>query len=565
MNVLVDTHDLDAHSDPDRRDHNQPSERLIGRLISCTGSRGVISTSATNLSGTTADFWSIGRLISINIGESRIVGIVYEMNTSSDLWSDTVANIIYVKVELVGEISNTPQGPVFRRGVTSYPYLGAVAHRIRASDLEAVYKIGHGQPVEIGKLSQDTSISAAVNINDMLSRHFAVVGTTGVGKSSAVSILLRSAVAVKPNLRVLILDPHNEYTSAFGDIAVTIDSSTLELPFWMFKLEELVDVVFRGRKPSDGELDILRDMIATAKSRYNAGTSAFSSALIKKPAAFDTAGMTADLPVPYRMSDLLKLIDDTMGRLEPGHDRTDLRMLKNRIESLCHDPRFRFMFTKSTVEDNLDRIVGQIFRIPLHNRPITVFQLAGLPSEVVNSVASVLTRIAFDLAMMSQGAFEILVLCEEAHRYVPQDKDAGFLPTRQSIARIAKEGRKYGAYLGIVTQRPGELDPTILSQCSTVFAMRLANEIDQEIIRSALSDSSASTISFLSSLGNREAIAFGEAIATPMRIKFMLQNASHLPKTASGIAEMDKTNEPCTVNLRAVINRMRGAERDIAA
>ena len=138
------------------------------------------------------------------------------------------------------------------------------------------------------------------------------------------------------------------------------------------------------------------------------------------------------------------------------------------------------------------------------------------------------------------------------------DKSSGFIPTRQSISRIAKEGRKYGAYLGIVTQRPGELDPTILSQCSTVFAMRLANEMDQDIIRSALSDSSASTISFLSSLGNREAIAFGEAIATPMRIRFRMQDSIHLPKTASGIAEMDKTNEPSTVNLRAVISRNAG-------
>ena len=247
MNVLVDVQQTEEHATHDRRDFNQPSERLIGRLISCTGSRGVISTSATNLSGTTADFWSIGRLISINIGETRIVGIVYEMNTSSDLWSDTVANIIYVKVELVGEINDVNSVPSFRRGITCYPYLGAVAHRIRSSDLQAVYRVGHGRPVEIGKLSQDPTISAAVNVDDMLSRHFAVVGTTGVGKSSGVSILLRSAVSVKPNLRVLILDPHNEYSSAFPDISVTIDASSLELPFWMFKLEEFAEVVFRGR------------------------------------------------------------------------------------------------------------------------------------------------------------------------------------------------------------------------------------------------------------------------------------------------------------------------------
>ncbi|MBY0611053.1 MAG: DUF87 domain-containing protein [Beijerinckiaceae bacterium] len=564
MNVLVDKQELKDSASLDRRDHHQPSERLIGRLISCTGSRGVISTSATNLSGTTADFWSIGRLISINIGETRIVGIVYEMNTSSDLWSDTVANIIYVKVELVGEISDTPTGPAFRRGITSYPHLGAIAHRIRASDLQAVYRVGHGVPVEIGKLSQDPSIPAAVNINDMLSRHFAVVGTTGVGKSSAVSILLRSAISVKPNLRVLILDPHNEYTSAFPDISVTIDASTLELPFWMFKLEEFVEVVFRGRKPSDGETDILRDMIALAKARYNSG-GGVSSTLIKRPLAFDNGGMTADMPVPYRMSDLLKLIDDTLGKLDPGHDRTDLRMLKNRLDSLCHDPRFKFMFTKSTIEDNLDRVVSTIFRIPRTDRPITVFQLAGLPSEVVNSVASVLARMAFDLAMMSHGAYEILLLCEEAHRYVPQDPKLGFVPTRLAIARIAKEGRKYGAYLGMVTQRPGELDPTILSQCSTLFAMRLANEHDQEIIRSAIADSSASTISFLSSIGNREAIAFGEAIPTPMRMKFLFQNKENLPKTASGIAEVDRTSDASTVNLRALIARMRGADPEALA
>ena len=302
-------------------------------------------------------------------------------------------------------------------------------------------------------------------------------------------------------------------------------------------------------------------MIATAKSRYNnPGNSSLSSTLIKKPAIFDGAGMTADMPVPYRISDLIKLIDDTMGKLEPGHDRTDLRLLKHRIESLCHDPRFKFMFSKSTIEDNLDKIIGNIFRIPQSAKPITVFQLSGLPSEVVNSVASVLARVAFDLAMMSHGAYEILLLCEEAHRYVPQDSSLGFAPTRMAISRIAKEGRKYGAYLGIVTQRPGELDPTILSQCSTLFAMRLANEHDQEIIRSAIADSSASTISFLSSIGNREAIAFGEAIPTPMRIKFSFQTTDQLPKTASGIAEISLKDTIAEVNLRAVINRMRGAE-----
>jgi uncharacterized protein len=567
MNMLVAAHTINEHemniSDAsDRRGSEQPSERMIGRLTFCNGSRAVISASATNLTGANADFWAIGKLISINTVNKRIVGVVYEMNTTSELWSDSEMNVIYIKIELVGEISDTDEGPVFKTGISAYPYLGAVAHRIRVRDLQAIYSVDSGLAVSIGTLSQDETVPASVDIDMMLSRHFAVLGTTGVGKSSAVSILLRKAVSVKPNLRVLILDPHNEYTSAFSDIAITVDSTCLELPFWMFRLEEFADVLFRGRKPLDGEIDILREFIAVAKVRYNTPQTAnVSNSLLKRSNTVENSGLTSETPVPYRISDLIKIIDDELGKLDSKFSKSDMRSVMHRLDSMCHDPRFKFMFSKSTIEDNIESVVSNIFRVPINNRPITVFQLAGLPSEVVNAVASVLARIAFDLAMWSQGTYEILVLCEEAHRYVPNDKSLGFAPTRTSIARIAKEGRKYGAYLGVVTQRPGELDPTILSQCSTVFAMRLANERDQEIIKSALSDSSSSTIGFISSIGNREAIAFGEAVATPMRMKFEFQNQDHLPKTASGVAETERAKDKQNTDLRFVINRMRGGER----
>jgi uncharacterized protein len=560
MNIFVDAASINAEED--RRGSEQPSERMIGRLTFCNGSRAVISASAMKLSGANSDFWAIGKLISINTGQKRIVGVVYEMNTTSELWSNSEMNVIYIKVELVGEISDTETGPSFRAGISSYPHLGSVAHRIRIQDLKTIYTINEGVAVDIGTLSQDENVAAAVNIELMLSRHFAVLGTTGVGKSSAVSILLRKAVAVKPNLRVLMLDPHNEYTSAFSDIAITIDNTNLELPFWMFKLEEFADVLFRGRTPLDGELDILREYIGAAKARYNSPqASSVPTSLLKRSTTMDNSGMTADTPAPYRISDLIKLIEDEQGKLDSKFAKPDMRSVMHRLDSMCHDPRFKFMFTKTTIEDNMEDVISKIFRVPINNKPITVFQLAGLPSEVVNAVASVLARISFDIAMWSQGTYEILLLCEEAHRYVPHDKNLGFAPTRTSIARIAKEGRKYGAYLGIVTQRPGELDPTILSQCSTVFAMRLANEKDQDIIRSALSDSSSSTVGFLSSIGNREAIAFGEALAMPMRMMFEMQSQNHLPKTASGVAETERVKDRMELNMRSVINRMRGVER----
>jgi DNA helicase HerA-like ATPase len=183
--------------------------------------------------------------------------------------------------------------------------------------------------------------------------------------------------------------------------------------------------------------------------------------------------------------------------------------------------------------------------------------MAGMPSEVVNAVCSVLARLAFDLTLWSNGKLKLLVLCEEAHRYMPSDPKLGFAPTRHALSRIAKEGRKYGCYLGVVTQRPGELDPTILSQCSTVFAMRLANERDQDIIRSAIADSSQSALSFLSSMGQREAIAFGEGVATTMRMKFERLPAARIPGTSAKEVMAESAGSDEEVDLAAIVSKLR--------
>jgi uncharacterized protein len=542
----------------ERREGRQPSERLIGRVISCDGARAMISTSASSLAGSANDFWSIGKLISINLVSTRVVGLVCDMNATGDYWDESLQNAMRVTIELVGEISDRPDGGVeFRRGITHYPYLGAIAHRIRVSDLIAVHDLGEKAGIEIGWLSQDASIPAMVAVNDMLRCHFAVVGTTGVGKSSAVSLLIRESVKVKPQLRVLVLDPHNEYMHAFRGQAVNLDSSNLELPFWMFTFEEMSDVIFRGRAPVFEELDILREIIGTAKGRFKVSQEVMqTSSIMKRP--LDVSNFTADTPVPYRLADLFKLIDEQLGMLEPRYGRFHLRSLRGRLESLFTDPRYKFMFGRSTVEDSLDRVISTIFRIPHDDKPITVLQMSGIPSDVVNSVVSVLARMSFDIACWSGGAFESLLLCEEAHRYIPQDRALGFAPTRAAIARIAKEGRKYGSYVAIITQRPGELDATILSQCSTVFAMRLGNTRDQEIIRAAIADSSASTIAFLSSIGNREAIAFGEGVATPMRMTFKRLERAELPLSANG----GRHGGEGEISLRDIIARMRQVAAD---
>jgi len=325
------------------------------------------------------------------------------------------------------------------------------------------------------------------------------------------------------------------------------------------RLEEFAEVVFRGRPAVAEELDILRDLIPEAKRAFRGN----ETSLMRR--STEKSSVTADTPVPYRMADLLALIDERIGRLEGRGEKPFLRSLKMRIMSAINDPRYHFMFSNNTINDTIMETIAHIFRIPGGDRPISTFQLAGIPSEVVNSVASILCRMAFELALWSGGAIHMLVVCEEAHRYVPADRELGFFPTRQAISRIAKEGRKYGVSLGVITQRPGELDQTILSQCSTVFAMRLSNDRDQEIIKSAIPNSSISTTSFLSSIGNGEAIAFGEAISVPMRMRFARVEKKYLPK-ANGVAEKGSEDTPDTVDLRTVIARMRAVSGpDISA
>ena len=541
-------------------------DRTRAFVIRCDGEHAIISADIEQGSTVKENYWSVGQLISIKVGKNRVVGIACAVEVADQDWDADGKNEVQVTLELVGEIvAATEEGreDKFSTGIASYPQMGCVAHRIRGSDLAIIYKSEGDTVVKVGQLTQDQTIDAKIEIDMLLSRHFAVVGTTGVGKSTSVTLILRKVIKARPDIRVLMLDPHNEFASAFPNDSVVVDSSNLILPFWLFKLEEFSEVVFRGQSGFDSEIEILRDLIPIAKERYRADAEKNNSSLMKKKSK---SNLTADMPVPYRMVDLLKLIDERLGMLEGKADKPILKSLEYRLQSISEDPRFRFMFDQSNGKggDIMEEIISNIFRVPHNDKPICVLEMSGLPTEVVNSVVSILSRMAFEIAMNSDGGIQTLVVCEEAHRYIPADPNAGFWPTRQSIARIAKEGRKYGVFLCIITQRPGELDPTILSQCNTLFAMRLGNQKDQEIIRGAVSNGAKSTISFLSSIANRECIAFGEAIQTPMRMTFETMRPEDLPG-AHIYEQQEKVKQGLTVSLHSVLRRMRMEDRRPAA
>ena len=539
----------------------QDRKRTQGYVVHCDGQRAVLMAHVNPEVEFMENYWAVGQLVSIWEGKNRVVGQTYKVEAHESAWAEEGENTVLVHIELVGEITQRNENTAtFSSGIANYPRMGSIGHRIRANDLEAIYQNESDNTISVGSLTQEATIEAKIDLDKLLTRHFSVVGSTGVGKSTSVSLILRKVIAKRKDIRVLILDPHNEFTAAFANESVVKDSSNLQLPFWFFMFEEFTEVVFRGQKGIEAEAEMLRDLVAEAKERYLEGNASGGTAATLVRKGMNKTGFTADSPVPYRMIDLFKIIDEKLGLLDGKADRPILKSLRDRLTSISRDPRFAFMFgAANSGGDRMVEIVSDIFRVPQNGKPISVIDMSGLPSEVVSSVAAVLCRLAFDLAMSSQGGIQTLVVCEEAHRYIPSDPDAGFWPTRQAIARIAKEGRKYGVYLGIITQRPSELDPTILSQCNTVFAMRLSNQADQKIIGGAMTNGAQSSVAFLASIANREAIAFGEALKTPMRLTFETISKENLP--GSHIYEMqEKVRNGLEIDVATVIGRMRDAD-----
>jgi len=354
----------------------------------------------------------------------------------------------------------------------------------------------------------------------MLNKHFAILGSTGMGKSSGVALIVQQILSARPDLRIFLLDHHNEYGHSFGDSASVINLANLKLPFWLFTFEELVEVIYGGRPGNDEEVEILAEFVPFAKGLFYRSQS--RAAPVPRPTDPKSTGYTVDTPVPYWLQDLFALIEEQMGKLDSGRaSRAHYRRLIARIEAVSNDPRYAFMFSNANAGgDTMAEVLRDLFRLQPGGKPMTVMQLAGIPAEVQDVVVSVLCRMAFDFGLWSHGAIEQLLICEEAHRYVSADRSIGFQPARRVLARIAKEGRTHGLSLGLVTQRPAEVDETIISQCSTVFAMRMGNERDQRLVQAAASDAAANLLRFLPSLAVREVIAFGAGMVLPTRFTF---------------------------------------------
>lgn len=502
----------------------------LGRVIAVSGAKVV---GLLERDGGAARGPHIGELIKIVTEQSTVFGFV--TGISIDNPSHREQEMRRVDVELVGEIDHRGGGnALFQRGVSTFPTLDDVMARASSEDLRRVFT----RPVDttqrsarIGALHQDHTIPAEIMPTELLGKHFAVLGTTGAGKSCAIVTILRALLSQHANAHIVILDPHNEYAAAFKDRAEIVTPADLELPYWLLNFEELREMVIGTGSPQpDADAVLLNQVVTQAKRNMVQDADA-------------ALQITIDTPVPYRLSDIAKIIDAILGKLDRPADMAAYHRIKERFAHMQADRRLAFMFpsgvsggggTSSALQgmvtrDNMAKILGRLFRVPVGGKPVTVLDTSGVPAEILNVVVSLLCRMSFDFALWSEQKAPVLLVCEEAHRYAPADERAGFEPTKRALSRIAKEGRKYGVSLCLISQRPSELDTTVLSQCSTIFALRMTSQKDQEFLAAALPESSLGLMSELPSLRNGQAIAVGEGVPLPTRIDFDRLADEHQP------------------------------------
>ncbi|HEU5286289.1 MAG TPA: DUF87 domain-containing protein [Sphingomicrobium sp.] len=446
----------------------------------------------------------VGSQVKMIVGSSWLIANVRTMR--ADEATDIVAH-----VDFLGEGDRDSAGKLgnFRRGVTKFPIPGCQVHAVTSDDLRAVFAADDRAHIEIGTVYPTDDIRGALYIDAMLSKHFAVLGSTGTGKSTSVALILHRISQLSPEGHIVMIDPHGEYSAAFKGCGELFNVDNLQLPYWLMNFEEHCEVLLTTQGAErERDSDILAKLLLAART---------------KGKNLETLGkVTVDSPIPYLLTDLNTILVNEMGKLDRAGDTLPFQRLKNKLDEIRADPRYSFMFSGMLVSDTMGALIAKLFRLPSHGRPISIVDVSGVPSEITSVVVSVLARMVFDYAIWSRTEAQrpLLLVCEEAHRYVPKDEHSSGQAVRRILERIAKEGRKYGVSLGLITQRPSDLAEGVLSQCGTIIAMRLNNDRDQACVRAAMPEGARGFLDAIPALRNRECIVCGEGVAIPLRVRF---------------------------------------------
>lgn len=517
----------------------------------------------------------IGSFVRMPLGYANLYGIVTQIGSAAIPESlreaiakdyDVLKNTRWINIVLAGE----QVGNKFERGVTQYPTTGDKVHLVTINDLDVIYGgYEDANSVTVGNISVSESLDAKIDLDKLISRHCAIVGSTGSGKSNSVSVLLQSIADREfPSSRILVIDPHGEYNDALSkhskviEVSSSDDENKLQIPFWALPFNELMKI-FSGNL-TDQQREYIREKVVEAKIK----------SAVDNKIEVAKESITADSPIPFSIKclwfeltdfekqtftdttrttlsalvvtgDAEKLISNEytpagMGNSAPFLNQKAKGLLSflDSMRNKLNDSSYSFLFSPGKLspdkdgktEDDLDAMFLKWLGNEL---PITILDLSGIPSEITSSISGTLLKIIYDGLFWGFNTKvggknqPLLIVLEEAHSYLKAGEHS---ISSRTVQMIAKEGRKYGVGLLLVTQRPSELDETVLSQCGTMIALRMNNSKDRGHIRSAVQDELQSMVDLLPSLRTGEALISGEAVKIPSRVKFF--KIANAPKSS---------------------------------
>ena len=460
----------------------------------------------------------VGSQIKIRVGNSWLLASVRNQRQDRRANGGVIANIDFLGEGQEEKLTGRIHG--FRRGVTRYPVPGALIFPATTEDLKQIYASDGRSNIQIGTVYPTKDIRAGLYIDAMLGKHFALLGSTGTGKSTSAALILHRICEAAPQGHIVMIDPHGEYSAAFRTNGLILDVNNLQLPYWLMNFEEHCEVLLSSNGDErQVDMDILAKCLLKARS--------------KNRLAEQMGKITVDSPIPYLMSDLGNEIQNEMGKLDKSNSSAPYMRIKNKLDELKVDPRYQFMFSGMLVGDTMGDFISKVFRMPSDGKPISIVDVSGVPSDITATVVAVLARLTFDFAIWGreEKTRPVLLVCEEAHRYVPNEKNADNSSVGKILSRIAKEGRKYGISLGLITQRPSDLAEGVLSQCGTIISMRLNNDRDQAFVKAAMPEGARGFLDSIPALRNRECIICGEGVAIPIRVSF--DNLDEVKRPAS--------------------------------
>ena len=526
----------------------EPIENLaIGRIIEVDGSRIIAELDADlkELSriygGEVYPIGQFGSIVRVHFGRRLIYAFVGRLRMKAEyevergILPSTSGDERIIEADLFGEgewkHSNDGQGPMldFERGVATYPLPQQTLYLTPKSDLRFIYGHTEGASIQLGEHVGSGGAPCYAQLNELLGKHTAILGSTGAGKSAAVAATLHSILDRGQSLgratwnpRIVILDPHNEYGSAFpAHTHLSTEDGTLRLPYWLLNFQETVALLIgKTEFVATSQVNIVKAALTTARGE--------GAAVL----GLDASAITVDSPIPYSLETLRATIESDKPPQASKQDSHNSILQK--LEILRADGRLDFLMSdwNQADGDEFATIIRQILGGEASPR---IVDLSGVPNEVAGVASAVIARTLFNVKVwqteVERCTDPVLLVCEEAHRYVPNSGEAQYEAAQESIRRIAKEGRKYGVGLFLVSQRPSEVESTVLSQCNSWIVLRITNDSDRNHVRGVLPDSLEGLTKMLSGLRRQEAIFVGQAATLPSRIMIRDLSDDELPSS----------------------------------